>query len=162
MAYTSEYPIFAVTADVVLLAGEGDDLRVLLIRRGRPPYQGALALPGGFVDIDEDLAEAARRELAEETGIQGVELTQLGAYGAPDRDPRGRTVGIAYVGWVPAPLPATAGDDAAEAGWFAVREVLDSATQESALAFDHEAILTDALMSPSGSSATGLRRDQTE
>ena len=144
MPYTSEYPIFAVTADVVLFTGTGEDLRVLLIRRGRPPFQGLLALPGGFVDIDEDLPTAALRELEEETGVVGVEVRQLGAYGAPSRDPRGRTVGIAFWGLLAREVPVRAGDDAAAAGWFAVRDLLDVADPGERLAFDHARILTDA------------------
>lgn len=149
MVYTSEYPIFAVTADVVLLAaggatdGSGDPApRVLLIRRGREPHAGRLALPGGFVDIDEDLGPAAARELEEETGVSGVDLVQLAAYGAPDRDPRQRTVSVAHLGVVPEPLPVTAGDDAAEAGWYDAHEVLAGAEE---LAFDHARVLRDAL-----------------
>lgn len=144
MPYTSEYPIFAVTADVVLFTGTGEDLRVLLIRRGRPPFQGLLALPGGFVDIDEDLPTAALRELEEETGVVGVEVRQLGAYGAPSRDPRGRTVGIAFWGLLEREVPVRAGDDAAAAGWFAVRDLLDVPDPAERLAFDHARILTDA------------------
>lgn len=144
MPYTSDYPIFAVTADVVLFAGGAADLRVLLIRRGRPPYQGLLALPGGFVDIDEDLPAAALRELEEETGVRDVEVRQLGAYGAPGRDPRGRTVGVAFWGQLDHDQPVRAGDDAASADWFAVRELLDVDDPAERLAFDHAQILTDA------------------
>jgi len=140
VVYTSEYPIFAVTADVVLLAG--DPPRVLLIRRGRDPYAGHLALPGGFVDIDEDLAPAAARELAEETGVSGVDLVQLAAYGAPGRDPRQRTVSVAHLGLLPEPVPATAADDAADAGWYDAAAVLEG---DEPLAFDHARVLRDAL-----------------
>jgi 8-oxo-dGTP diphosphatase len=140
--YTSDYPIFSVTADVVLFAGQGVSRSVLLIRRGRDPYVGQLALPGGFVDIDEDLPTAALRELAEETGVTGVTLRQLGTYGRPGRDPRGRTVSVVYVGQVPEELPATAGDDAAEAAWFSVSEVIAS---PQILAFDHDEVVKDAV-----------------
>ena len=139
MASTSEYPPFAVTVDMVVLT---DDARqVLLVRRGVPPYEGALALPGGFVEIDESLDAAARRELAEETGIDvtDVPVEQVGAYGDPGRDPRGRTVSVAYVAVLGTATRATAGDDAAEADWYRVAD-LDSAT----LAFDHAQILADA------------------
>jgi 8-oxo-dGTP diphosphatase len=146
VVYTSDYPIFAVTADSVLLAGDPAGgtaaLQVLLIRRGRDPYAGRLALPGGFVDIDEDLGPAAARELEEETGVGGVDLVQLAAYGAPDRDPRQRTVSIAHLGLLPAPVPATAGDDAAEADWYDADAVLAG---DEALAFDHAQVLRDAL-----------------
>lgn len=145
MTYTSDYPIFTVTADVVLLAG--DPLQVLLVRRRNEPYAGRLALPGGFVDIDEDLLPAALRELEEETGVSGVELVQLGAYGDPDRDPRQRTVSIAHVGRSPEPVPATAGDDAEEAGWHDVGQVL---ADPGLLAFDHTRVLRDAVARVSG------------
>ena len=145
MTYTSEYPIFAVTADTVLLAG--DPTQVLLIRRRDEPYAGRLALPGGFVDVDEDLTPAAVRELAEETGVTGVDLVQLAAYGAPDRDPRQRTVSVAFVGLLGEPVPVTAGDDAAEAGWHPVVEVLED---PDALAFDHAQVLRDAVARVAG------------
>ena len=140
MVYTSEHPIFSVTADVVPLALDDRELSVLLVERGRPPHQGSWALPGGFVDIDEDLEAAARRELAEETGLQVEHLPmwQLGAYGAPDRDPRGRVVSVAYVVVVPPGSRPVASDDAADAQWRPV----DGLT---GLAFDHDAILRDAL-----------------
>ena len=142
MPYESEYPIFAVTADVVLFAGQGEDRTLLLIRRARDPFAGHLALPGGFVDIDEDLLPAALRELAEETGVTGVSLSQLGAYGEPRRDPRGRTVSIVFVGHLEDEVSATAGDDAAEAEWFHVADLL---TSPEVLAFDHGDVIRDAL-----------------
>jgi 8-oxo-dGTP diphosphatase len=142
MVYVSDYPIFSVTADVVLFAGLGIDSSVLLIRRGRDPFQGMLALPGGFVDSDEDLHAAALRELAEETGVTGVDLRQLGAYGVPGRDPRGRTVSIVYVGESSTELPVRAGDDAAEAGWFSLAPLVLS---PEVWAFDHAQVLKDAL-----------------
>ena len=116
----------AVTVDVVLLTVVERQLMVLLIQRGKPPFEGAWALPGGFVEPDEDLAEAAARELLEETGI-GVEpesLRQVGAYGHPDRDPRMRVVTVAY-GATVAQLPEVprGGSDAAHAGLVPVAEV---------------------------------------
>lgn len=140
MVYTSDYPIFGVTADAVVLA---PGRRVLLIERARAPYAGRLALPGGFVDIDEDLAAAAARELREETGVQVAveQLRQLGAYGRPDRDPRGRTVSVVYVAEVATELPAAAADDAAAAEWHDADHVL----AQGRLAFDHDEILRDAL-----------------
>ncbi|UYM04725.1 NUDIX hydrolase [Solicola gregarius] len=140
MPYTSAFPPFAVTVDMVVLADAGR--QVLLVRRGGPPYEGSLALPGGFVEIDESLDAAARRELAEETGvdISKVPIAQVGAYGEPDRDPRGRTVSIAYVALLDQVVEATAGDDAAAAGWHRVEEL-----DEARLAFDHARILADAM-----------------
>lgn len=139
MAYTSEYPPFAVTVDIVVLTDRGRE--VLLVRRGAPPYEGALALPGGFVEIDESLDAAARRELAEETGVDvaSVSIVQVGAYGEPGRDPRGRTVSVAYLALLDERPAATAGSDAAEAAWHRV-DTLEPAD----LAFDHAEILADA------------------
>lgn len=138
------YPPFSVTADVVVFSTVGGELQVLLIRRGKDPYGGCWALPGGFVDIDEDLDVAARRELEEETGLSGIEVRQLGAYGVPGRDPRGRTISIAYTAVLPAPAVPTAGDDAAAAVWRPVAEVLAG---DEPLAFDHRQVLEDAVAS---------------
>jgi 8-oxo-dGTP diphosphatase len=147
MVYTSEYPIFWVTADTVLVTGSPGDRSVLLIQRGHEPDAGAWAFPGGFVDPDEDLPDAAARELAEETGlasVEGIEVVQLGAYGTPGRDPRGRVVSVAFLAEVPHELSARAGDDAAAARWWPVADLVapDSPVR---LAFDHALILRDAL-----------------
>jgi 8-oxo-dGTP diphosphatase len=130
--------------DLVILTVRDGRLRVLLIRRGIAPYRGRWALPGGFVRPDEDLESTARRELAEETGLSSdrIHLEQVATYGAPDRDPRGRVVSVAYLALVP-DLPApVAGSDAASAGWVDVAEVLDDPGR---LAFDHHQILTDGV-----------------
>ncbi|WP_141857365.1 NUDIX hydrolase [Kribbella jejuensis] len=127
-------------ADLVILTVRDGRLQVLLIRRGIPPYEGQWALPGGFVRPDEDLETTARRELAEETGLttERIHLEQLATYGAPDRDPRGRVVSVAYLALVP-DLPApVAGSDAASASWIDVQKV-------RGLAFDHDRILTDGV-----------------
>ena len=130
---------FAVTVDLVMLTIREGALCALLIRRAIPPYQGAAALPGGFVLPDEDLDDAAERELVEETGLRGAgHLEQLGSYGTPGRDPRGRVVTIAYLALVPdAPSPR-AGSDAAAADWVPVTKLPD-------LAFDHGRILADGI-----------------
>ncbi len=140
VVYTSDYPIFSVTVDAVVLA---PGRRVLLVERARAPYAGRLAFPGGFVDIEEDLVDAAVRELREETGVQVEpgQLCQLGAYGRPDRDPRGRTVSVVFVADVDSEAPAVGADDAAHAGWYDTDRVL----AEDRLAFDHAEILRDAL-----------------
>ena len=139
MAHTYDHPRPAVTVDAVVFAKEGDTVRVLLVRRGKPPFEGKWALPGGFVDMDETLLESANRELAEETGLRGVELEQLQAFGDPGRDPRGRTVSIAHWGVLEGSRPEVKGaDDAAEAGWHDVDELPE-------LAFDHADILALAL-----------------
>src|SRR5687767_15172278 len=102
MVYTSDYPIFAVTVDVVCLTVRDDRFQVLLVRRGEKTEKGRLALPGGFVKIDEDLEPAARRELAEETSVTAPPfIEQLKTYGRPDRDPRGRVVSVAWLAVAP-------------------------------------------------------------
>lgn len=136
---------FAVTVDIVLMTVVERRLKVLLIQRGHPPYEGAWALPGGFVQPDEDLADAAARELREETGIgrEPGRLLQLGSYGDPARDPRMRVVTVAYGAIVPRL------DEAPRAGSDAVRaELVPVADVEGAdrqLAFDHGRIVTDAV-----------------
>jgi len=146
--YTTKYPPFAVTVDIALFTIRDGVLSVLLVERARDPYAGHWALPGGFIDPDEDAETAAWRELAEETGVEQFSghLEQLKTYSAPDRDPRMRTLSVAHVAFAPdLPEPA-AGDDAADARWWAVEDVLGAEeTDRPALAFDHEEILTDAL-----------------
>lgn len=143
MVFTSDYPIFSVTVDVVCLTVRADRFQVLLVRRGGEPHRGKLALPGGFVQIDEDLEAAARRELAEETAVTAPRfIEQLATYGAPHRDPRGRTVSVAYLAIAPNLGDATGGSDAAEADWHDVDEVL---SRPSELAFDHDTIVSDAV-----------------
>jgi 8-oxo-dGTP diphosphatase len=132
-----DYPRPSVTVDIVLLTREPQP-RVLLIRRKRDPFAGAWALPGGFIEIDETLEESARRELREETGIEAGELVQLYTFGDPGRDPRGRTISVAYRAHVDAAaLRPVAADDAAEVGWFALDAL-------PALAFDHARIIAMA------------------
>lgn len=135
-----DHPHPALTADVVVFVLRGDDLRLLLIQRANPPFVGAWALPGGFVEVGESPEAAARRELKEETGIQDVPLEQLGAFGAPGRDPRGHVVTVVYLAWMPAdaPLQPRAGDDAAGIRWWSVRDMPQ-------LAFDHDDIVACAL-----------------
>lgn len=136
MAYTYEYPHPAVTADSVIFTIQDGQLKVLLIRRGRPPQQGSWAIPGGFIDIDEDLEDGARRELEEETGIRDVaHLEQLHTFGNPDRDPRERIITVVFYGAVPSERSdVRAGDDAESASWFDTTRLPD-------LAFDHAVIL---------------------
>jgi 8-oxo-dGTP diphosphatase len=136
-----QYERPSVTVDTVILTLREESLQVLLIERRHPPFQGMWAIPGGFVDIDEPLEVAARRELAEETGIDDPELylEQLHTFGAPDRDPRARVITVAYLAIVCSDrLPVRAGSDAADAAWL-------PACEPPQLAFDHGAILACAV-----------------
>ena len=149
VTYRSEFPPFFVTCDLVVLSVRAGALHVLLVRRGGEPYAGRLALPGGFVEIDENLEDAAYRELGEEAGVgrDDVILEQLAAFGDPDRDPRSRVVSVAWLA-LGADLPEpTAGSDAAEAQWVPVDSALSygalGGTEE--LAFDHGRILAQGV-----------------
>ena len=137
----ADIPPAAVAVDLVILTVRQDELMALAIRRGIPPFKGQWALPGGFVLPDEDLTAAARRELAEETGLVDfrAHLEQLATYGTPGRDPRGRVVSVAYLALAPdLPLPS-AGSDAAAAQWRSATDLVGE------LAFDHPQILNDAV-----------------
>ncbi|MEW6356407.1 MAG: NUDIX hydrolase [Planctomycetota bacterium] len=137
--YTYDYPRPCVTVDIVILRPEGDDLKVLLVRRKSDPYKGMWAIPGGFVEMDESLEDAARRELEEETGVTDVEVKQLYTFGAPRRDPRTRVITVAYLAVIDSNRPnIRAGDDAAEAAWRSMDNLPE-------LAFDHADILAIAL-----------------
>ena len=136
--YQYDYPHPAVTTDIVIFTIRDGRLKLLLIRRGAAPFKGRWALPGGFVGIDEDLEDGARRELAEETGVSGVYLEQLYTFGAPDRDPRERVITVAYYALIPSDrLEIRAATDAEAVGWFALDELPD-------LAFDHAKIVARA------------------
>jgi 8-oxo-dGTP diphosphatase len=136
--FTYQYPHPAVTVDCAVFGLADHDLNVLLIQRDLEPFQGAWALPGGFVRLDENLETAARRELEEETGVRDLFLEQLGAFGEPDRDPRERVITIAYVAIVNLfEHPVAAATDARNAGWFAADELPD-------LAFDHRMLVEAA------------------
>ncbi|CAA9388176.1 MAG: Hypothetical Nudix-like regulator [uncultured Nocardioides sp.] len=136
-------PPVAVTVDVVILTVHLGRLQALLVTRAQDPFRDRLAIPGGFVDADEDLPVAAVRELEEETGVTGVRVEQLRTYGAPGRDPRPeRVVSVAHLAVLPEPVAVRGGDDASYAGWYDVAEVL---THPERLAFDHAEILGDAV-----------------
>lgn len=124
MPFTYPYPRPAVTCDAVIFTMRADDLAVLLIQRKDEPFKGRWALPGGFVNENESLERAAARELAEETGLTGARLEQLGAFGDPGRDPRGHTVTVAYLTFLVAEAAITAGDDAAAAEWHSFRRLV--------------------------------------
>jgi 8-oxo-dGTP diphosphatase len=138
MPYTYNYPRPALTVDAVVFRKDGQDLKVALIQRKDPPFKKMWALPGGFVDIDETLAQAVHRELLEETGLKCIHLKQLHTFGAIGRDPRGRTVSVVYYGYVNHDQKLKAGDDAKKAGWFSVHKLPE-------LAFDHQEILELAI-----------------
>ncbi|HRB71200.1 NUDIX hydrolase [Flavobacterium sp. WV_118_3] len=126
------------TVDAVIVKKTRSDYSILLIKRANEPFKNDWALPGGFVDQDEDLMDAAIRELFEETTIKTDHLEQIGAFGKPFRDPRSHTVSVAYFGMVPENTVAVAADDAKEAAWFPIKEL-------PKLAFDHQEIVTLAL-----------------
>ena len=135
MSYTYEYPHPAVTADIVIYSIRNEELHVLLIQRKLNPFAGAWALPGGFIQMEEDLEAGAARELAEETGLTGIHLEQLGAFGRPDRDPRERVITIAFLALVPSDkLVLNAATDASDAQWHNLSDL-------PKLAFDHDNIL---------------------
>jgi 8-oxo-dGTP diphosphatase len=134
-----DYPRPSVTVDVIIFTLNEDDLQVLLIQRGHPPFEGMWAIPGGFVGIDESIEGAAMRELEEETGVCDVYLEQLYTFGDLNRDPRGRVITVTYFALVPADaVQPHAGHDAADARWWSVYDL-------PPLAFDHADILTYAL-----------------
>ena len=137
MEYTYKYPRPAVTADCMVITREAEP-KVLLVKRGIEPFKGCWAFPGGFMNMDETTEECAIRELEEETGLKVTDLHQIGAYSKVDRDPRGRTITVAYLVIIDKPVAVTGQDDAAKAEWWSVDEL-------PPLAFDHNEILMDAL-----------------
>jgi 8-oxo-dGTP diphosphatase len=140
MPFSYEYPRPALTTDIVVFTLQENQLNVLLIQRTEPPFAKMWALPGGFVNMDETLEEAAQRELTEETGLNQTYLEQLYTYGNPDRDPRGRVVTVAYFALIAAdaPFQAGGGNDAAHAAWHSVEDL-------PPLAFDHNEIILYAV-----------------
>jgi 8-oxo-dGTP diphosphatase len=139
----SHFPAFAVTVDVVILTMSEGTLHVLLVRRGEEPFEGMWAIPGGFKRPAETLDGAAKRELVEETGVDAASLlTQFGAYGDPERDPRMNVVTVAYVAVLREVGAVVAGTDAADAALIPVSDVLNGRID---LAFDHLRIVRDAI-----------------
>lgn len=135
--YTYSYPRPSVTTDCVIFGYDGKDLKVLLIQRGIPPFQGMWAFPGGFLQMDEDAIDGAKRELKEETGLEDAYIEQFRTFSAVERDPRGRVITIAHLSLVKI-SEVRGGDDAAKAEWFKLSEIPQ-------LAFDHDMILREAL-----------------
>lgn len=138
MEYTYKYPRPAVTADCVVITKEPQP-KVLLIQRGAAPFKDTWAFPGGFMNMDETTEQCAIRELEEETGLKVATIHQIGAYSKVDRDPRGRTITVAYLGIFDAPKEVKGMDDAANAKWFSISDLPH-------LAFDHYDILKDAIV----------------
>ena len=135
--YAYPYPRASVTADSILFAQKDGQTYVLLIRRGNEPYKGCWAFPGGFLNMDETVAQCAERELTEETGIILTGMQLVGIYSDVERDPRGRVITAAYTAMTTMPA-ANAADDAAAAQWWPVNNLPQ-------LAFDHETMLRDAM-----------------
>ena len=137
MSFTYKYPRPAVTADCIVITKEAEP-KVLLIQRGDEPFKGCWAFPGGFMNMDETTEQCAIRELEEETGLVVTAIHQVGAYSKVDRDPRGRTVTVAYLALIDKPIPVVGLDDAAKAEWWPL-------TALPTLAFDHDEIIRDAV-----------------
>jgi 8-oxo-dGTP diphosphatase len=137
--YVYEWPRPMVTVDAVVFLRDKTRPKVLLIKRKKEPFRGRWVFPGGFLEMDEELADGAARELAEETGLVGVKLEQMHTFGTCGRDPRGRVISVAFVGTVePDQATVKAGDDAAEAAWFDIDRLPD-------MAFDHNEVANMAI-----------------
>jgi 8-oxo-dGTP diphosphatase len=134
MSYTYKYPRPAVTVDMAVLRERQKGYELLLIRRKHDPYAGKWALPGGFVDMDETVEEAAARELYEETNLKDVALEQFHVFSKVDRDPRGRTISVIFTGFLTGDRAVKAKDDAQDARWFPLDKL-------PPLAFDHDEIV---------------------
>ena len=134
--YIYDWPRPMVTVDAVVFSLAEGNTQVLLVNRGREPYKGKWAVPGGFVEIDEELEDAVARELQEETGLTGVHLEQMRAFGTRGRDPRGRQISIAFTGIATEGQgKIRAGDDAAKAQWFDIEDLPED------MAFDHDEMI---------------------
>lgn len=138
MCYTYDYPRPCVTTDCLIFKKMDNSWHTLLIERNNEPFKGCWALPGGFLEMDEDLETCAARELQEETGLSGIALNQFHTFGKPNRDPRHRTISVAFWGVARSQQEAIGGDDAARARWFVLEQL-------PSLAFDHNEILQKAL-----------------
>ena len=137
--YVYEWPRPMVTVDAVVFGLFDDKVKILLIQRGNEPFKGFWALPGGFIEIDEELDDAVARELAEEAGLTEIMLEQIHTFGTVGRDPRGRQISVVYMGILSGQQnKIKAGDDASKAQWFE----LDKVPQN--LAFDHNNIISFA------------------
>jgi len=146
MIYTYAYPRPAVTVDIIVSRNVGNNFQLLLIERKNEPFKTQWALPGGFVDIDEEIDTAAYRELKEETSISDIKLKQFYTFGNLGRDPRGRTISIVYSGVIiNEKQEISAGDDAKNLKWFSINDLPE-------LAFDHNKIIDFYLVHKKSSS----------
>ena len=134
MTYTYKYPRPAVTVDMAVVRKKGDGYELLLIQRKYDPFAGKWALPGGFVDMDETVEEAADRELYEETNLKNIALEQFHVFSQPGRDPRGHTISVVFIGLLNEEQEIKGKDDAQEARWFPLDDL-------PPLAFDHDEIV---------------------
>ena len=135
--YVYDWPRPMLTVDAVVFDTSGNIPKVLLIKRGNEPFKGKWAFPGGFVDMDEELEDAAARELAEETGMTGVKLQQMHTFGKCGRDPRGRNISVMFIG-ITKDNKIKGGDDAAEAKWFDIDKL-------PPMGFDHNDVAAVAI-----------------
>ena len=138
--YVYEWPMPMVAADAAVFGFFAGSVKLLLVNRRNEPFKGKWALPGGFVNIDEELENAVARELAEETGLTGVRLEQIHTFGKCGRDPRGRVITVTYMGIVrEGESKVQAGDDAAKAQWFDIEKLPED------MAFDHKMVVAFAI-----------------
>jgi 8-oxo-dGTP diphosphatase len=138
--YIYDWPRPMVTVDAAVFTHCGNKTKVLLIKRGNEPFKGQWAVPGGFVDMDEELEDAVVRELEEETGVTGVHLEQMRTFGTVGRDPRGRQITIVFLGIAAEDqTKLKAGDDAAQAEWFDINNLPEN------MAFDHDEVVKFAV-----------------
>ena len=134
MAFTYKFPRPALTVDCLIIDDRAPEIKILLIKRDNPPFEATWALPGGFVEMHETLNNAALRELEEETGIKGIKLEQLYTFDAINRDPRGRTISVVFLGYIINDPEIRASSDAREVKWFFIKNL-------PTLAFDHKEII---------------------
>jgi len=139
MNYSYKYPRPMLCVDMVVLNKTNAIPEILLIQRGKDPFKDHWALPGGFIEMEEDLIDSAYRELKEETQITKVQLKQLKTYGKPGRDPRGRNISVVFGGFLEEGQMATAGDDAKNTAWYPIDQL-------PKLAFDHDMIVEECLL----------------
>ena len=136
--YVYQWPRPTVSVDVLVFSENLDNTKLLLIKRGREPFEGMWSLPGGFIEMDEELEDAAARELQEETQLTDVELEQMYTFGTIGRDPRGRQITVAFIGIIKDEPEVKGGDDAADAKWFNIKELPN-------MGFDHNDMVKIAM-----------------